>query len=524
MTRSRLVTVAIVGLAAAASALLGWRAGAPWIDRLFLTVIGSGLGLVLRRAVAVWLAAARSRRRAAELAGTEPVAAALAAVREERRRLSEDITASLREALQIVQTEAAAAAAAADPRQALARIREHTRLATSELRRQLGLLRHEESAPLDAGSRPPARALARRDVAIAGIAVALAVTESLVYPELTGAEMNPLSVLLSALVAATVLARGTLPALAALIGGALYLVGILLQVPVPGGFWFLISVAGVIWTICAWPTSGWLELAAALFLAVASELSTWLLDRDNAAFVAVVLGVAGTGGLAVRWGRLRAGTSQQRADRRQQELDRAASLAVAAERRGFARELHDVMSHAVGLIAVQAGAADISWPADPAQARRSISIIGRTAVGALAELDRLVPQPPGRPLAYAQLIDLVQRIRLAGTPVRLRLDIDPTAPLDPAAYRVVQEALTNVVRHAPGATARVSLGTDGDGRTRVEVADDGAGTELTGRGYGLVGLAERVTLAGGAFEAGTAPDGGGFRVVAVLPSTLGALA
>ena len=182
----------------------------------------------------------------------------------------------------------------------------------------------------------------------------------------------------------------------------------------------------------------------------------------------------------------------------------------------FARELHDVVSHAVGVIAVQAGAAEVSWPDDPETVRRAIAVIDATALSALAELDRLQPEVRQQ-RSLEDLWALVGRIRAAGTEVELTMVGEPPPDAVVVVYRVVQESLTNVVRHAPGAGVHVAITCDAS-RTMVQVVDNGPGPEgSSDRGYGLIGLAERVRFAGGTLEIGRGPGSTGFRVEAILP-------
>ena len=187
---------------------------------------------------------------------------------------------------------------------------------------------------------------------------------------------------------------------------------------------------------------------------------------------------------------------------------------MTAERTAFAREIHDTVSHAVGLIAVQAAAAEVSWPGDPAVTRQALGVITATATAALADLDRLPPDRPTRPRRPADLAELIDRIRAGGTPVRVvGLELIPRARLD-VAYRVLQESLTNMLRHGDGASAEVAVRLDDD--LRIMIDDDGATEAPTGRGYGLIGLAERVGFAGGTVRAGPG-SGGGYRVEVTLP-------
>ncbi|MGD9572158.1 MAG: sensor histidine kinase [Thermoleophilia bacterium] len=201
--------------------------------------------------------------------------------------------------------------------------------------------------------------------------------------------------------------------------------------------------------------------------------------------------------------------------------------AVAAERARVARELHDVVAHSVSIIAVQAGAAESLIDRDPDRARDHIAAVRRTAGEAMTEMRRLLgvlredeavyaPQP-----TLADLDRLVDEVRAAGTPVELVREGADDAPLPPgvdlAAYRIVQEALTNVRRHAGAAPTRVVVRRSA-GLVDVEVVNavpDGPG-EGPGGGHGLPGMRERVRLYGGSLDAGPRDDGG-FGVRARLP-------
>ncbi|SDK54936.1 Signal transduction histidine kinase [Nonomuraea maritima] len=219
-------------------------------------------------------------------------------------------------------------------------------------------------------------------------------------------------------------------------------------------------------------------------------------------------------GAQVRHGRL-AAEQATRAER-----DRA----VAEERLRVIREVHDVVSHSLGTIAITSGVAlHVGGDAEAMRGRLArIESASRRALDELRGVLRAVrdgddgaergPRP-----GVQDLPGLVERSRQAGLPVELTMtdvaDVPPGAGL--AAYRVVQEALTNVGRHAPGARCRVRV--TGGGAVHVEVDDDGRGGTGDGPpGYGLIGLRERVELLGGTFTAGPRPDGG-FGVRAVIP-------
>jgi signal transduction histidine kinase len=227
----------------------------------------------------------------------------------------------------------------------------------------------------------------------------------------------------------------------------------------------------------------------------------------------------------------------ERAARALREQAAEARRIVVEERTRIARELHDVVAHRVSLMTVQAGAARAVATADLDGALRAMEAVeeaGRQALGELrhllgvlrpeAELDGLGPQP-----GLADLPRLVEQIRGAGVEVSLSSDGASDglpARVDLFAYRIVQEALTNVLKHAgPGASSEVRLGADRDGIV-IEVLDDGhgeaamsgsgPGTDGT-RGHGIIGMRERALLLGGTLDTRPRPDGG-FRVLAHLPT------
>ncbi|HEX9993067.1 MAG TPA: histidine kinase [Acidimicrobiales bacterium] len=213
------------------------------------------------------------------------------------------------------------------------------------------------------------------------------------------------------------------------------------------------------------------------------------------------------------------------ARRREEEARRA----VADERVRLARELHDVTAHHVSVIAVQAEAGQALLPDRPERAAEVLEGIATSAREALGELRRLlgvlredsaaggdrVPQP-----GLGALPALVDQVRAAGLPVDLRVEGDAQpvpAAVDVSAYRIVQEGLTNVLRHAGPCSAAVVVRYE-PGAVALEVADDGAGPPSgDGDGLGLVGMRERAAMIGGHLEAGPRP-GGGFAVRARLPT------
>ncbi|MFI7215409.1 sensor histidine kinase [Micromonospora maritima] len=205
----------------------------------------------------------------------------------------------------------------------------------------------------------------------------------------------------------------------------------------------------------------------------------------------------------------------------------AAAEAVTAERLRIARELHDVVAHSIGVIAIQAGVGARVIDSQPAQARAALSTIETTSRETLAGLRRTLGalrRPDGAAASLdptpglSDLDRLVGAAADAGVRVTLAVDGEPgplPAEVELAAYRIVQEALTNVVRHARVDRCRVTVRHAPDG-IRVEVVDEGRGGPVGGEGHGIVGMRERAALLGGRCVAGPRPEGG-FRVDAVLP-------
>ncbi|MEU7073406.1 sensor histidine kinase [Streptomyces narbonensis] len=215
--------------------------------------------------------------------------------------------------------------------------------------------------------------------------------------------------------------------------------------------------------------------------------------------------------------------AQQRAERAAAERRRADE-----ERLRIARELHDVLAHSISVINVQAGVGLALLDADPEQARTALTTIKAASKEALGEVRQVLDTlrtPGDAPRAPApglgRLPELVEQAAAAGLTVTVTASGPPATALPPgadlAAFRIVQEALTNVVRHSGSRTARVEIA-HGPARLDLRVDDDGpaTGTEAGGSGNGLAGMRERAAALGGTIDAGVRPDGG-FRVHAVLP-------
>jgi signal transduction histidine kinase len=300
--------------------------------------------------------------------------------------------------------------------------------------------------------------------------------------------------------------------------GALAVSGAALLVAVNRGYGVSVAQAATVVALAsaAYFTSRAVAIRLAAIVAVILAASVAFVLPDEAdVTVGVVVGVLGSGLLAVWIGDL---LREARASSR-----RRSELAVAQDRMRIAREVHDVVGHSLVGIALQARAARRRLERDPERAAEAIEEIDRLAATALADTRRAVgiirageadmaPQP-----TLDQLDELVGRLEAPDLRVRLEREPDDGVPMivQSTAFRIVQEALSNVVKHARPATAVVSVRRAGDALA-VEVRDDGAGRAAHGRGHGLQGMRERAELCGGTLEAGPAP-GGGWLVRARLP-------
>ena len=258
-------------------------------------------------------------------------------------------------------------------------------------------------------------------------------------------------------------------------------------------------------------------------ISIGSAVVSLVLAYAGTNWVEVLIGVTFSVGLPMLFGRI--GFNRRR--RISLERDRAAHDAVIDERARIARELHDVVAHAMSVMVVQAGAARRVIDDDTDAARTAIGRIEATGRDGMTEMRRLIailkddghgaelaPQP-----GLAQLDALVETVRAAGVPVEVVTEGPPRelpSGLDLIAYRIVQEGLTNVIKHAGRANARVVLGWQADA-LEIEVADDGRPIAMpSAPGHGLIGMRERVALYGGGLETGPRP-GGGFALRARLP-------
>jgi signal transduction histidine kinase len=286
------------------------------------------------------------------------------------------------------------------------------------------------------------------------------------------------------------------------------------RISVPG---LIVCLIGCAIAVATWVTGphmkfSWFAFGGVTALFCGPALLAWLL------------------GDSMRWRRGFYKALEERAVRLEAERDAQAQIAAAAERSRIARELHDVVAHNVSVMVVQADGAGFALDSSPERTREALSAISKTGRQALAEMRQLLgvlrtasdegvtlaPQP-----GLEQIVDLLAHSRAAGLPVSFAVEgaatvLPPGVAL--AAYRVVQESLTNTRKHAgPEATASVALRFCDDGM-RIVVSDDGAGAEASkdGAGHGMIGMRERVELYGGTVTAGPRA-GGGYQVVATIP-------
>lgn len=247
-----------------------------------------------------------------------------------------------------------------------------------------------------------------------------------------------------------------------------------------------------------------------------------------------IVGSAGLLGLWIHQRKVLVENYQERAEQAERERDLLAEREVAAERRRIAREMHDVVAHRVSVISLQAGA--LTMNSQDERTAEVAEVIRSTSGTALTELRTMLrvlrddesgsPQQDGGELAsdptLGSIAPLVRQSTVSGANIRLDVP-DPvpetSAEVGRAAYRVVQEALTNAAKHAPHAAVLVSVAEEDEGLAVTVSNQRGRSTDtdaVPGSGYGLIGMRERVTLAGGTLSTGRA-DGGGYRVRAIFP-------
>ena len=300
-----------------------------------------------------------------------------------------------------------------------------------------------------------------------------------------------------------------------------------------------LGIYPALWTVALTvpPRPAWLAAGVTALAVAGAELFLYgdtMFDGEPL-YAAVTVLAAMWWGEAVRARRSYVAELRDRAERAERTREEEARRRVDEERLRIARELHDVVSHTIGVISVQAGVAAHLLHRKPDKAAESLAAIRQASDEALGELHAMLgvlrerdgdagaaPLTPAPGLA--ELDALVAQAAGAGVEVRVSLEGEPRRlppAVDLAAYRVVQESLTNVVRHAQASRADITV-THHDGRVEVEITDDGKGADHPsgngsgGSGQGIPGMRERARALGGSLEAGPRP-GGGFRVRASLP-------
>jgi signal transduction histidine kinase len=305
----------------------------------------------------------------------------------------------------------------------------------------------------------------------------------------------------------------------------------------PDILWMAILVA--VYSVAAYGDR-WVSLTGLVVAAggsAAIQLTPGRFENPTPVGNTLVLGAAWLLGHFVGVRRIYVGQLEERTAELEQAREELARRAVVEERLRLARELHDVVAHAMSVIAVQSGVGAHVADTHPEEAAKALVAIEATSRAALEELRRLLgvlrqedePQGDLAPVpGLADLEGLLAEVAKAGLAVKLQVNgTRPPLPagVDLSAYRIVQEALTNVVKHAGPARAQVVVGY-GDQDVTVEVIDDGRGAVTSvsdgrvGTGHGLIGMRERVQAFGGDLEAGPRPNGG-FRVAARLPLAVG---
>jgi signal transduction histidine kinase len=328
--------------------------------------------------------------------------------------------------------------------------------------------------------------------------------------------------------------RTTYPAAAALAGSAVWLI------PADGYLMLGYVAAFVLYYSLAAHVTSTRRVALVLGAGIAASIAGSAVQGAvlGEYFVAVsAVAAPALVGRIVRRQRRQAAQLADLAHQLDLERERGMRAAVAEERARIARELHDVVAHGLSVIAIQSDAAEAALDHDASLAREPLRTIRATSTEAMAEMRRLLgvlradgavadldPQP-----GLVQLPALVERVSASGVPVTVEVRGEPRsmpASVDLSAYRIVQEALTNVGKHAAGATADVRLTWLPDALS-LEVRDRGNGSangsgsangngSANGSGHGLLGMRERVRMLGGELRTGPAP-GGGFAVEARLP-------
>jgi signal transduction histidine kinase len=511
----------VVGIAGTCVALGQGPVSQRFVDAGFLTfVVGAAwcLGRAVRRRA---MAAETARDEAERLVAQDPALLIARVVEEERRRLAAELVGVVQDAVAAMRADAQRAQSTLAS-EAISSIASRGAGAMTEMRRLIGLLRAEPEDGVALAAEPASVVKYRHRWV--GPVTSLFVG-ALWFAEIEGVSGNVslLSQWPAVLLVSAVSIRHTQP----LAAGALLLVPLVVALwfggPSPGltGLAVAFALALVAWSIgTRGAVSGFALIGV---LGLTAVLLSHEVSPGNEPMTIAWIGLPLACGYLWTHFESVQDVEERRARERQAEIDAEVARAIAAERLRVARELHDVTSHALGVMVLQAGAAEATAESKPDVARAALAqavAAGDEALSELAALSRLIgPASTEDGDSFgAQLSGLVSRMRAAGLRITVEVDAEPRDPLvAQTAYRVAQEALTNVARHARGADVRLRICVNGDD-LEISVADDGTAAAGTGRGsgFGLVGLAERVRALGGSLAAGPR-DAGGFSVHAVIP-------
>jgi signal transduction histidine kinase len=500
--------------------------GLPWL---------SGRGVRAYR-----VQAARLRELAARLEEERSVSERFAVARE-RHRMAHETHDAIAHAVgeMVLQASGAEQVLAREPdraRRALDAIQRTGREAIDQLRQVLGILRatdantrSEDSVAVVAPARRRRYWPASADAALALLVLAVGVGYALDAADLAG--HRGAGVVLQLAAAAAVALRPRSPYAAVGLSVAAFVGEALLVDGNPGSPAVITSLLLVTYSAAASTDHRQVFIVAVLALGVPALVALVATDADAADLLLpiVIFGIPLAAGRAVAAYRRQTEELRILTARLANERDAQARLAVLNERARVARELHDSVAHAISVMVLQAGAADQVLDSEPDQAcdaLRSIREVGRDALDQLARLLGLLDSADGRPPltpppGLADLGRLLETVRRAGLPVRLRTLGHPE-PLpvaaDGAAYRIIQEALTNALKHSGAAPTEVT----------VRYAVDGVGLEIVDRGrrsrasrmpagHGLAGMRERIERHGGQLHAGPTAGSPGFTVSAFIP-------
>jgi signal transduction histidine kinase len=381
------------------------------------------------------------------------------------------------------------------------------------------------------GPQPVAGRSRRFDLALASAIVVLTQVEVWAQDDVTGASRAAMAAVLLLATSSLAWRRTATPACAAAVGAGLVAQAAITGTDLSSAGWTLAALVALYSAGAYLPPRRALAAAGLVVLGLAvrelRDLDSYRQDGYQNAFWWLLVVVPLGAGMYAR-SRRQASTLRRAAARTEAESAERARAAVAEERTRIAREVHDVVAHDVSAMVLQAEAAEEMLTRRPERARESLHAIQRLSREALSEMRQvlgIIRQDGGGSLApqptLADLSALIDRHRDTGLPVELRVEgherrLPPG--LEVSAYRVVQEALANIRKHADGAPATVTVRYEDDS-LRIEVTDDGRGpaTEPEASGHGLIGMRERVSFFGGEFTAAST-EAGGFTVRATFPT------